>query len=90
MEENTPVHPEYIKGFNDGYVMAQYMPEIVQSLSQSKSSSEKMNGLKDGCNQYLKNVDKTNLPAWLRKDRLSKFENKKDDFEKDKESFEKE
>lgn len=67
MEENESVHPDYIKGFNEGYELAQMAPEFLETLAKVQSKSERMQGLLDGQKQFIKEkVDR--LPDWMHKD----------------------
>ena len=90
MEENQSPHPDYLKGFNEGYIMNKYEPELTQDLSKALPVSVRANGFKDGVEQFT--VEKTlgRMPAWLQKDRLSNLipptqETKDKDIEKNQE-----
>ena len=53
MEEKEPT-PEYIKGFNQGYILHNYKPELATSLSKAKFSKENQEyllGFKNGISQ---------------------------------------
>lgn len=39
---------EYIKGFNDAFVLAKYKPELIKNILGTKSQNEYLQGLKDG------------------------------------------
>lgn len=80
---------EYISGFNKGYLLAKEFPEIADILSSATGSSDKLDGMKDGRQQYLdealeKNVavnksitsekDEEYRPIWLSGDRLKNEE----------------
>lgn len=71
MEELETVHPDYQKGFNEGYLMAELDPEIGKILSQVKGSSERIEGFKDGHAQFLLEKDKALLPDWLKERKVT-------------------
>lgn len=78
MEETDKVDSVFLKGFNEGYVIAQNMPELAEILANIKSNSERMNGLRAGRNQYNKEQIeqlKSHLPGWLKNDRSAKDKN---------------
>ncbi|QOD60044.1 hypothetical protein H9I45_11910 [Polaribacter haliotis] len=39
---------KYIKGFNDVYLLKQYKPQLIENLLNISSSSDYIQGLKDG------------------------------------------
>ena len=87
MENEEKVEPVYLKGFNEGYIIAQQMPELAEVLANVKGNSERLDGLKAGHQQYLKEQIeqirthlphepvKNQLPDWLRSDRSVKSNN---------------
>lgn len=83
MEEQDP-SAEYIKAFNNGYLLAKYMPELSEELSKATGKSVRLEALKSGREQYLIEVEKeqsvdkdnTDYPKWLQSNRL-------DDLDKD-------
>lgn len=81
MEENTEPHPDYIKGFNEGYTLAKHMPELSEKLPVSLDETERGQGFKDGRDEYILEKEKQR-PSWLRKDRLSDMD-KTEDLDKD-------
>jgi len=89
MEELETVHPDYQKGFNEGYTMAEHLPELADKLANIESNSERTLGFKAGYEQYILDKHKDLLPKWLRTDQPSSSI-KKDEKEKDKGDREKE
>lgn len=89
MDENVTPHPDYIKGFNDGYLLAKHDPGLAEKLPAELGKSERSAGLKAGKEQYLLEKSKEHQPAWLRKDRLTNLD-KGIAKEKDKGDLEKE
>jgi len=78
MEEQETIPPEYLKGFNEGYTLAQHMPDMVDSISKSLPDSERSNGFKAGQEQYRQELVKEKRPTWLRRDRLDNLNHEKD------------
>lgn len=75
MENEDKVDPVFLKGFNEGYIIAQQMPELAQVLANIESNSERLNGLKAGQKQYDKEQIeqlKSHLPGWLKGDHAAK------------------
>lgn len=68
MEEQEQVDPDYLKGFNEGYAMALYMPEFAGKLVTMDESNPRNAGFVAGREQLLaeKELDKNILPLWLR------------------------
>lgn len=83
MEYDNP-SPEYLKGFNYGYMIAQHIPDLAQQVSKTAAESDRFKGLKDGIEQYTIEQSKERIPEWLKKDRLSSLDKNKDTKEKDK------
>lgn len=72
MDEQDNIEPEYIKGFNEGYTMAQHMPELADKLATIDSDFIRLVGFKAGREQYQVEQIKTRLPSWLTGDRPTK------------------
>ena len=72
--------PEYLKGFNEGYLLRKEMPELTASLVKSlPDNDERCVGFKAGSWQYELMMGKTTYPSWMKE----QFE--KDDLGPDKE-----
>lgn len=73
-EENeyitTAEGQQYLKGFNDGYLIAEHMPEVVKALADVKDKTPHVEGFLDGANQYeqdkelSKDADKFKSTSW--------------------------
>lgn len=59
-------HPDYLKGFNEGYMMAKYMPELMKKMGNDLGSSERGMGFSDGRDEYASEKEKDKYPSWLR------------------------
>ncbi len=84
IEDKSP-SPEYIKGFNYGYIIAEHIPDLAQQLSTATGNGDKMVGLKAGIEQYNYELDKKLTPQILKNDTHSKNQKDihKDDIEKE-------
>ncbi len=72
MEEQEKAEPEFVRGFNEGYLMAQHMPELAEKLAKLDSDFIRLVGFKEGREQYKSEQTKTRLPEWLTGDRHTK------------------
>lgn len=69
-KETQQPDPAYVKGFNEGYAFAKYMPELSEQISRADAKSPRMIGMQDGRKEYLNEVVKDRFPDWLKqKDR---------------------
>lgn len=53
MQQDVDISPEYNKGFNEGYLLAQHMPELSEKLASIKSDSPRIQGMIDGRKEFL-------------------------------------
>ena len=77
--EEKEVSPDYLKRVNDGYVLAEHMPELAAQLKNAVKDKE--DGFAAGIEQFQRE-QKERLPSWMDKNRLSSF-SKNDDLDKD-------
>lgn len=85
MEDNVNPNPAYIKGFNEGYLMAKHEPELLSKLPLELGNSERSKGFIAGKEQYILEQNKDRQPTWMKKDRLtnlSKEQKDKGDLDK--------
>lgn len=68
--------PDYLQGFNEGYLITKHLPELSGKLPASLPESERSKGFVDGKQQFLSEKEKDHYPAWLKSDRLSNLNNK--------------
>ncbi len=70
-EENSSdiVSPEYQKGFNEGYILATYEPEVSQVVSLAEGMTERLSGMKDGIEEANLEKEKEKWPTlpWMSK-----------------------
>lgn len=50
--EHRDASSEYIKGFNEGYMIAKNMPDLASQLQSITGNSERSVGFQDGRKQY--------------------------------------
>jgi hypothetical protein len=53
MEETINPTPEYIRGFNEGYLLAKESTELSDKLSSIKGESDRTKGFQDGRRQFV-------------------------------------
>ena len=75
MEDEDKVEPDYLKGFNEGYTISQYQPELAEKLANIDSDFIRLAGFKDGRKQYQAEQLKDRLPSWLKGDRPAREQN---------------
>lgn len=69
MEENDSVDPDYLKGFNEGYIFAKHLPELSDQLSKTELKSSRGVGFQDGRKQFISEKVKDKFPNWLKGNR---------------------
>lgn len=79
MEENETPHSDFVKGFNEGYLMSQYIPEITAQIEKSLGESPRSHGFLSGKEQYQYEKEVQLYPSWLIDDKSSDLE--KSDYE---------
>lgn len=82
MEEKSAQEMQYQKRFNEGYLIAQYKPDLAKQLNKSLENSVDSNGFKEGMEQYSHEKAKEKYPSWL-KDKNPTKPNTKTDKNKD-------
>lgn len=84
MEEETSPSPEYLKGFNEGYLLAKESPELTDKLSSIKGESDRTKGFLDGGKEYNLEKIRDLRPNWLQeKSKTDRISSKGRDREKD-------
>lgn len=68
-ELEQEAHPDYLKGFNEGYLLRQHNPELANSLSKSleQVQDERASGFAAGCSQYDKEREQVMTVSWMKK-----------------------
>ncbi len=52
MEEKEEASPEYLKGFNEGYLISKHEPKLAAQLSTAEGTTERLQGMKDGHSRF--------------------------------------
>lgn len=67
-EFEQEVHPDYLKGFNEGYLLRQHNPELADSLARSFKdiSSERASGFIAGGKEYDKEREQVLSISWMK------------------------
>ncbi len=92
MEEQEIIpSPEFLKGYNEGYTLSKYVPDLAEKLSNALPDTERGVGFKEGKEQSEYEKNKERLPNWMRHYRDDKDldvpdneDYNKDDFEPEK------
>lgn len=87
MEHTQEYEPSstYTKGFNEGYTIAKYMPDVAENLSDILGNSERAKGFQLGRQEYLSEIemeqvkDREMYPEFL----LDDFQVNRDDMEQE-------
>jgi hypothetical protein len=70
---------KYIKGFNDGFLLREHKPELLENILNTTSSNDYIQGLKDGEREFKKQKVKSRTQEL---DDLKKSKSKNIDFER--------
>ena len=68
MEQENDIHPDYIKGFNEGYLIRQERPELADSIAKSleNAQTERAMGFCAGSQQYEKEKEQVLSIPWMK------------------------
>lgn len=69
MEHEEITDENYVKGFNEGYQLAQSHPEISEAIALAKGNDTRLEGFRDGYKEYV-------LEQLREKDPLMNFRNR--------------
>jgi hypothetical protein len=53
MEETITPSPDYVKGFNEGYVLTKDSRDLAEKLASVKGDGERLKGFRDGHKEYI-------------------------------------
>lgn len=81
-EEITPSE-EYIKGFNEGYLISKYMPSFSKSSISEKGTSEHSKGFYGGVMEYELEKKMANRFPYLSKEKEQSKEGYSKDMDKE-------
>jgi hypothetical protein len=68
MEEYDNIDPDFLKGFNEGYVISKHMPELAEHLAAANATSSRGEGFNAGKEQYSNEQFENRMPSWLNYD----------------------
>lgn len=66
MNECESPHPDYLKGFNEGYLISKHLPDLAEKLSSAIIDSSYGKGFKGGQEQYLNEEKEERRPSWMK------------------------
>ncbi|OOQ57387.1 hypothetical protein [Mucilaginibacter pedocola] len=66
MEEEKEPSAEYLRDFNDGYLMAENHPEVADLLSNIKSESTRISAMKSGIATSTEQKLPSRYPSWIK------------------------
>jgi hypothetical protein len=69
MDQEESTSADFQKRFNDGYLIAKYMPELAEKLQSEKTLDG--HAIKEGIEQFQQEQTKDLKPSWLTKDRTN-------------------
>lgn len=75
MPEDQISKASYQKGFNEGYIITKHLPELSDQLAQIKNETPRIDGFKDGRNEFFQEKAKERMGKFLNKD-VSNVEDK--------------
>lgn len=84
-EFNDTPHPDFCKGFNQGYLIANHFPDLSKGLTKSLSDTEQSKGFEAGVRQFILEKLKTYEPAWMKNEFLPDEPDEPEKAKKDKE-----
>lgn len=92
MPEDQTSELNYKKGFNEGYLITKHLPELSDQLSQIKNETPRIDGFKDGRNEFFQEKAKERIGKFLQKEIVDNKENSSipDKDKKGKEEIDKE
>ncbi len=59
---------DFIKGFNDGYIIAKHAPTLSDHLSKVESEAPRIEGVQQGIKQYTLEQVGDFRPQWMKRD----------------------
>lgn len=64
MEEQVNI--DYVKGFNEGYVMTAYEPGLADKIAKIESGAVRLEGFRDGRKELTLEQVKGHQPSWMK------------------------
>lgn len=72
MEQENFIEADYVKGFNEGYMLAKHAPDLAEQLAKATGTGSRLEGAKDAREVYLNEQFNEKLPGWLKDDPFAK------------------
>lgn len=69
MQDDKNDTTEYIKGFNEGYLITQHLPDLSDKLATIESEAPRIDGFKDGRKEFVLEQLKSNRAKWVNAER---------------------
>lgn len=82
MENEITSEADYQKGFNEGYLITKHMSELSKQLADIKSEAPRLEGFRDGREEFMLEKEKELLPPWMKRD-FKKKDNREPDLDKE-------
>ena len=60
------INADYFKGFNEGYILAEYANEVATKIAKIESALPRLEGFKDGYRQLTLDKIRDHAPEWMR------------------------
>ncbi len=73
-EQVTPQDSDFIKGMNEGYYLAKYLPEVADGLYKIISDNDRIQGFKAGREEYIKEKVAERMKSWDKEERNKDWE----------------
>lgn len=87
MQETKEAEANYARGFNEGYLITEFLPELSEKLARMEINDPRLRGFKDGRTEYLQEKDKSRdlekgpsptlnnepPPSWRKSPTVSRF-----------------
>lgn len=68
MEEFDAPDPDFVKGFNEGYMLAKHLPDLAEQLGTTTGDTPRGSGIQAGRRQLFLEQEQERYPTWLRGD----------------------
>lgn len=65
-EQDTEASNRFLKGYNDGYLMAQHLPDMADTLAQTDNVAPWFEGFREGHHALVLEQVQENRPEWLK------------------------
>jgi hypothetical protein len=53
MDDTIKPSPDYVKGFNEGYILTQDSRDLAEKLATAKGDGDRMQGFRDGHKEFI-------------------------------------